>query len=69
MDYDYSISFVITRSSKKKIMAIEHEDGEQSQLNENEDMATMIANMRARLEEHARMIDQQATLIQNLQQQ
>ena len=60
------ISFVITKSSKKGRIEIEYDDGEQLLLNENEDMATMMANMRARLEEHARMIEQQAALIQNL---
>ena len=48
---------------------IEYEDGKQPQLNKNEDIATMMANMQARLEAHARMIEQQVVLIQNLQQQ
>ena len=47
-------------------MVIEYEDGEQPLLNENEDLATMMTNMRARLEKLARMIKQQATLIQKL---
>ncbi len=38
-------------------------------MNKNEDITTMMANMQARLEEYARMIEQQAALIQNLQQQ
>ena len=51
-------------------MVIERGDGggEQPQFNANENMATMIANMQARLEEQARLIEQQAALIQNLQQ-
>ena len=49
-------------------MVIECGDGagEQPQLNANEDMATMIANMQARLEEQARLIEQQTALIHNL---
>ena len=35
---------------------------------ENEDMATMMANMQRRLDEQARIIEQQAAIIQNFQQ-
>ena len=49
-------------------MVFEREGGGQPQPNENEDMATMMANMRVIPEEHVRMIEQQATLIHNLQQ-
>ena len=41
--------------------------GDQPQFNANEDMATMIANMQARLEEQSRLIEQQVALIHNLQ--
>ena len=50
--YDFSVSFVLTRSSKKESMAIDNKDGEQAQMNKNE--------------VKARVIEQQAALIQNL---
>ena len=43
--------------------------GEQPQFNANEDMATLMARMQVRLEEQARVIEQQAALIHNFQQQ
>ena len=51
-------------------MVIERGDGagEQPQFNVNEDMATMMATMQARLEEQSRVIEQQAALIHNFQQ-
>ena len=48
---------------------MEREVGKRPQFNGNEQMAAMMANMQARLEEQAGMIEQQAALIWNLQQQ
>ena len=49
-------------------MLIEHGAGEQPQFNTNEDMTTMMANMQARFKDQAKLIEQQAALIHNLQQ-